>query len=94
MRPGANGPSVVVNGIEQPLNAYLTQLKNPGSGWEHHFAASGTRGMGSGPTTTNAIPGMANPFAQGPGFNLTEALRLEAENPELAKVLKAQAGRG
>jgi hypothetical protein len=86
------GPTVVVNGIEQPLNAYLTQLRTPGSGWEHHFAPTGTRGMGSAPSATG-IGGVNNPYAQGT-FNLTEALRLEVENPELARALKAQAGSG
>lgn len=85
------GPAVIVNGIEQPLSAYLTQLRTPGSGWEHHFAPTGTRGMGSAPSST-ALPGVRNPY-KAESFNLTEALRLEAENPDLAKALKAEAGR-
>ena len=92
LRNGEAGPTVIVNGIEQPLNAYLTQLRNPGSGWEHHFAATGTRGMGSGPSTTG-LPGVVNPYKR-ETFNLTEALRLEADNPDLAKALRAEAGRG
>lgn len=92
LRNSDSGPTVIVNGIEQPLNAYLTQLRNPGSGWEHHFAATGTRGMGSAPSS-NGLPGVANPYKR-ETFNLTEAMRLEAENPDLAKALKAEAGRG
>ena len=92
LRNGEAGPTVIVNGIEQALNAYLTQLRNPGSGWEHHFAATGTRGMGSGPSTTG-LPGVVNPYKR-ETYNLTEALRLEADNPDLAKALKAEAGRG
>jgi multidrug efflux pump subunit AcrA (membrane-fusion protein) len=92
LRTADNGPAVIINGIEQPLNAYLTQLRNPGSGWEHHFAPTGTRGMGSAPSATG-LPGVSNPF-KAESFNLTEALRLEAENPDLAKALKAEAGRG
>jgi len=92
LRNADNGPAVIINGIEQPLNAYLTQLRNPGSGWEHHFAPTGTRGMGSAPSATG-LPGVSNPF-KAESFNLTEALRLEAENPDLAKALKAEAGRG
>jgi multidrug efflux pump subunit AcrA (membrane-fusion protein) len=92
LRNADNGPAVIVNGIEQPLNAYLTQLRNPGSGWEHHFAPTGTRGMGSAPSA-NGLPGVKNPF-KAETFNLTEVLRLEAENPDLAKALKAEAGRG
>lgn len=92
LRPADNGPAVIVNGIEQPLNAYLTQLRNPGSGWEHHFKSSGAVGMGSGPSASG-LPGVANPYKK-ETFNLTEAMRLEAENPDLAKALKAEAGRG
>ena len=92
LRNADNGPAVIINGIEQPLNAYLTQLRNPGSGWEHHFAPTGTRGMGSAPSATG-LPGVSNPF-KAESFNLTEVLRLEAENPDLAKALKAEAGRG
>lgn len=93
LRSSANGPMVIVNGIEQPLNAYLTQLKGPGSGWEHHFAASGARGMGSAPSSLTSIPGVRNPY-KAENFNLTEVLQLEAENPDLARALKAEAGRG
>jgi hypothetical protein len=92
LHPGANGPAVIVNGIEQPLNAYLTQLRNPGSGWEHHFRSSGAVGMGSAPSA-NGLPGVVNPFKK-ETFNLTEAVRLEVENPDLAKALKAEASRG
>jgi hypothetical protein len=92
LRPSPQGPAVIVNGIEQPLAAYLTQLRSAGSGWEHHFAATGTRGMGSAPSTAG-MPGITNPF-KAETFNLTEAMRLEAENPDLAKALKAEAGRG
>jgi multidrug efflux pump subunit AcrA (membrane-fusion protein) len=92
LRTNDTGPTVVVNGIEQQLSAYLAQLRNPGSGWEHHFRATGTRGMGSAPSA-NGLPGVVNPY-KAETFNLTEALRLEAENPDLAKALKAEAGRG
>jgi multidrug efflux pump subunit AcrA (membrane-fusion protein) len=92
LRANDNGPAVIVNGIEQPLNAYLTQLRNPGSGWEHHFRSSGAIGMGSAPSA-NGLPGVANPYKK-ETFNLTEAVRLEVENPDLARALKAEAGRG
>jgi len=85
-------PVVIVNGIEQPLAAYLANLKNPGSGWDHHFAPSGARGMGSAPTS-NVPPGMANPYRKDT-YNFTDILRLEKDNPELAKLLKAEATRG
>lgn len=92
LRNADGGPAVIVNGIEQPLNAYLTQLRNPGSGWEHHFRSSGAIGMGSAPSA-NGLPGVANPYKK-ETFNLTEAMRLEAENPDLANALKAEASRG
>jgi hypothetical protein len=48
--------------------------------------------MGSSASATG-LPGVSNPY-KAETFNLTEALRLEAENPDLAKALKAEAGRG
>ena len=46
----ANGEVVVLNGgVEQNLTSYLTSLKNPGSGWEHHFKPSSSAGMGAKP---------------------------------------------
>ncbi len=44
----ADGKVVILNGgVEQDLGAYLTSLKNPGSGWEHHFKPSSAAGMGT-----------------------------------------------
>jgi hypothetical protein len=45
--------------------------------------------MGSAPAGSVA-PGRENPYRNG---NLTEALRLEVENPDLAKALKTEANR-
>ena len=83
-------PVVLAGGAEQPLDAYLGNLRAPGSGYEHHFSSTGARGMGS-TATTSVAPGMSNPYKTG---NLTERIRLEAENPELAKALMAEAQRG
>ena len=47
--------------------------------------------MGSNAASPSVAPGMTNPYKLG---NMTEALKLEAENPELARVLKAEAQRG
>ena len=33
--------------LNKNLNSYLTSLKNPGSGWEHHFKPSSAAGMGA-----------------------------------------------
>ena len=92
LRENNGTPVVIVNGIEQPLAAYLGNLKNPNSGWDHHFAPNGARGMGSSPTN-NVPPGTVNPFKR-ETFNFTDQLRLEVENPELARLLKSDASRG
>jgi len=89
LRQDAEGNPVVLNGgVEQPLGEYLGHLKQA-EDWQHHFGASGAQGMGSAPAGSVA-PGRSNPYRDG---NLTEALRLEVENPDLAKALKAEAGR-
>ena len=82
-------PTVIVGGVDQPLGDYLANLKQAPE-WQHHFGASPAAGMGSAPTSSVA-PGKENPYKTG---NLTEALRLEVENPQLAKAFKAEAGRG
>ena len=86
------GKVVVLNGgVEQDLNTYLTNLKNPGSGWEHHFKASSAAGMGAKPTPTSAVsPGMPNPWKEG-NINITRQMALEASDPDLAAVLKKEA---
>lgn len=90
LRDNEGRPVVLAGGAEQPLDAYLGNLKAPGSGFEHHFSSTGARGMGS-TANTSAAPGMSNPYKTG---NLTERIALEVENPELAKLLKAEAQRG
>ena len=90
LRQDDTGSPVMLNGgVEQPLGEYLANLKQS-SEWQHHFGASPAAGMGSAPTGSVA-PGKENPYKTG---NLTEALRLEVEQPELAKAFKAEAGRG
>ena len=89
LRQNEQGDPVVLNGgVEQPLGDYLANLKQS-SDWQHHFGASGAKGMGSAPAGSVA-PGRENPYRNG---NLTEALRLEVENPDLAKALKTEANR-
>ena len=45
LQKNAEGQVVVLNGgVEQNLTNYLTSLKNPGSGWEHHFKPSSATG--------------------------------------------------
>jgi hypothetical protein len=84
---------VLEGGVEQDLNVYLAKLKNPGSGFEHHFKPSAQAGMGAKPTTgTAGAAGIANPWAEG-SINLTKQMALEATDPDLAAVLKREAGK-
>ena len=84
------GRTVILNGgVEQDLNTYISNLRNPGSGWEHHFKASSTSGMGTKPSpTSNVAPGQDNPWKTG---NLTQQMILSSQDPDLAAVLQREA---
>jgi len=90
LQKNAQGEVVVLEGgVEHNLTAHLTGLKNPGSGWEHHFKASSAAGMGAKPSPVGSAGGnINNPYKS---KNITEQLIMEAENPDLAAVLKAEA---
>ena len=90
LQKNAEGKVVVLNGgVEQDLGAYLTSLKNPGSGWEHHFKPSSAAGMGAKPSpVANTGGGQANPWKTG---NLTQQMLLLEQDPQLAAVLKQEA---
>ena len=90
LQKNAEGKVVIINGgVEQDLTNYLTSLKNPGSGWEHHFKPSSAAGMGAKPSPVgNVSGGTDNPWNTG---NLTQQLIMENENPDLAAVLKREA---
>ena len=90
LQKNANGEVVVLNGgVEQNLGTYLTSLKNPGSGWEHHFKPSSAAGMGAKPSpVANAGGGQVNPWKTG---NLTQQMLLSEQDPQLAAVLKQEA---
>ena len=81
LQRNAEGKVVVLNGgVEQDLNVYLSTLKNPGSGWEHHFKPSSAAGMGAKPSpVSNVSGGTDNPWKTG---NLTQQLIMENENPD------------
>ena len=82
--------AVLSGGVEQPVGEYLASLKQAPE-WQHHFGASSeARGMGS-TTTSSVTPGRENPYRTG---NLTEAVLMERDNPELAAALKKEAQRG
>ena len=92
LQRNSEGRVVVLNGgVEQEISTYLTNLKNPGSGWEHHFKPTTAAGMGAKPTpTSNVAPGQANPWKEG-SINITRQMALEATEPDLAAVLKREA---
>ena len=90
LQKNAEGKVVVLNGgVEQDLTNYLTGLKNPGSGWEHHFKPSSAAGMGAKPSpVSNAGGGQPNPWKTG---NITQQMLLLEQDPQLAAVLKQEA---
>ena len=94
LKKAEDGSVKVLNGgVEEDLNVYLAKLKNPGSGYEHHFKPSTQAGMGAKPVTgTSGTGSVANPWAEG-SINLTRQMTLEATDPDLAAVLKREAGR-
>ena len=90
LQKNSNGEVVVLNGgVEQNLGTYLTSLKNPGSGWEHHFKPSSAAGMGAKPSpVANAGTGQPNPWKTG---NVTQQMLISEQDPQLAAVLKQEA---
>ena len=94
LKKAEDGSVKILNGgVEEDLNVYLAKLKNPGSGWEHNFKPSSQAGMGAKPTTgTSGTSGVPNPWAEG-SINLTRQMTLEATDPDLAAVLKREAGK-
>ena len=90
LQKNAEGQVVVLNGgVEQNLTNYLTGLKNPGSGWEHHFKPSSAAGMGAKPSpVANAGGGQPNPWKTG---NITQQMLISEQDPQMAAVLKQEA---
>jgi len=85
-------PVAVVGGVELPVSEYIANLKNPGSGYEHHFAAINRSGMGvTGSARATAFPGQSNPWAKD-SWNLTQQMILLTQDPDKARLLKAEAG--
>ena len=86
-------PVAVVGGVEVPVGEYIANLKNPGSGYEHHFAASNRAGMGvTGSARATALPGQANPWSKD-SWNVTQQMMMLANDPDKARLLKAEAGK-
>ena len=90
LQKNAEGKVVVLNGgVEQDLGNYLSTLKNPGSGWEHHFKPSSAAGMGAKPSpVANAGTGQPNPWKSG---NVTQQMLISEQDPQMAAVLKQEA---
>ena len=90
LQKNSNGEVVVLNGgVEQNLTNYLTSLKNPGSGWEHHFKPSSAAGLGAKQRPiANAGGGQPNPWKTG---NVTQQMLLSEQDPQMAAVLKQEA---
>jgi len=92
LRAKEGQPVAVVGGVEVPVGEYISNLKNPGSGYEHHFAASNRAGMGvTGSARATALPGQANPWSK-EGWNITQQMMMLASDPDKARLLKAEAG--
>ena len=90
LQKSSDGRTVILSGgVEQDLGTYVNNLKNPGSGWEHHFKPSSAAGMGAKPSPiANAGGGQPNPWKTG---NITQQMLLSEQDPQMATVLKQEA---
>lgn len=79
--------AAVDGGVQSSMSEYIEKLKMPESGADYMFRGNGSVGMGSVGSSSFGT-GMNNPYIS---RNFTEIVKLEAENPELAKRMKAQA---
>ncbi len=85
-------PVAYVGGVEVPIGEYIANLKNPGSGYEHHFAATNRAGMGvAGSARSTALPGQSNPWSKD-GWNITQQMMMLSTDPDKARLLRAEAG--
>ena len=93
LRAKEGQPVAVVGGVEVPVGEYIANLKNPGSGYEHHFAATNRTGMGvTGSARATALPGQTNPWSK-EGWNITQQMMMLASDPDKARLLRAEAGK-
>ena len=70
-------PIALAGGVEVPLQQHLESLRTPGSGWEHHFAGSGARGMSAAGSSSSS-----NGQKSWASMSLTERIKLEMEQPD------------
>ena len=81
------------SGVEVPIGEYIANLKNPGSGYEHHFAATNRAGMGvTGSARSTSLPGQTNPWSK-ESWNITQQMMMLESDPDKARLLKAEANR-
>ena len=84
-------PVAVAGGVEVPVGDYIANLKNPGSGYEHHFSATNRSGMGvAGSARPSAVPGQNNPWSKD-SWNVTQQMILLGKDPDMARLLKSEA---
>lgn len=92
LRAKEGQPVAYLGGVEVPIGEYIANLKNPGSGYEHHFAATNRAGMGvTGSARATALPGQSNPWLKD-SWNVTQQMILLSKDPDKARLLKAEAG--
>jgi len=92
LRAKEGQPVAYVGGVEVPIGEYIANLKNPGSGYEHHFAATNRAGMGvTGSARATALPGQSNPWLKD-SWNVTQQMILLSKDPDKARLLKTEAG--
>jgi hypothetical protein len=92
LRAKEGQPVAVAGGVEVPISDYIANLKNPGSGYEHHFAASNRSGMGvTSSARSTAVPGQSNPWSK-EAWNVTQQMMMLVDNPDMARLLKSEAG--
>jgi hypothetical protein len=92
LRAKEGQPVAVTGGVEVPISDYIANLKNPGSGYEHHFAASNRSGMGvTSSARSTAVPGQSNPWSK-ESWNVTQQMMMLVDNPDMARLLKSEAG--
>ena len=92
LRAKEGQPVAYVGGVEVPIGEYIANLKNPGSGYEHHFAATNRAGMGvTGSARATSLPGQSNPWLKD-SWNVTQQMILLSKDPDKARLLKAEAG--
>ena len=93
LRAKEGQPVAYVGGVEVPIGEYIANLKNPGSGYEHHFAATNRAGMGvTGSARATSLPGQSNPWSQDT-WNVTQQMMMLRDDPDRARLLRAEAGK-